>query len=60
MQYGLCKLILCKVLYSFTFELRYEGDWKEGIKEGTGKFTYANGDVFTVNIFKISEPFVIT
>merc|ERR1711894_301578 len=25
----------------------YEGDWKEGIKEGSGKFTYANGDVFT-------------
>jgi len=26
---------------------RYEGDWKDGIKEGNGKFTYANGDVFT-------------
>ena len=47
-------------MYSFTFQLRYEGDWKEGIKEGTGKFTYANGDVFTVNIIKIPEPFIIT
>ena len=29
--------------------LRYEGSWEEGIKAGTGKFTYANGDVFTVS-----------
>ena len=46
------------------FIRRYEGDWLDGIKEGTGeilqkifntklfilgKFTYANGDVFTVS-----------
>ena len=27
---------------------RYEGSWEKGLKEGTGKFTYASGDVFTV------------
>jgi len=26
---------------------RYEGSWEKGLKEGTGKFTYASGDVFT-------------
>ena len=27
---------------------RYEESWEKGLKEGTGKFTYASGDVFTV------------
>ena len=29
--------------------VRYSGDWEEGVKQGQGKFTYHNGDVFTVS-----------
>ena len=32
------------------FILRYEGSWDKGLKEGTGNFSYASGDVFTVSI----------
>jgi hypothetical protein len=28
---------------------RYDGDWEKGVKQGTGKFYYPNGDVFTVS-----------
>lgn len=26
---------------------RYEGEWVEGIKQGSGKYTFGSGDVFT-------------
>ena len=33
---------------------RYCGEWEEGVKQGQGKFTYHNGDVFTVSSSYIS------
>ena len=38
---------------------RYCGEWEEGVKQGQGKFTYHNGDVFTVSsyiILSLREP----
>ena len=35
---------------------RYEGEWATGIKEGKGKFLYANGDEFTVSPHLIKQP----
>ena len=52
-QNGHCYTEVNICVWPFTFKqsakVTKNGSWGEGVKDGTGKFSYANGDVFTVS-----------
>lgn len=33
-------------MYSYNNDDTYEGDWKEGMRDGQGVYHYANGDTY--------------